>query len=512
MTGTAPLGGGSGCSMRSRCPASATCSRSTRASRASASTLGGKTRAAPAARARRAEAARRRSGPSAALPDFAMGVDLDEDRARCSRARAGVPRPDRPRRAVPVPHRHVRRAPAASTRDAAAAAVPRDPGAAARCRRQALRDAALDGGRFLVAHLAPNGRYIYEHDLATGAQTDPTRAASYSHAAPRRHHVLPRRAVPDHEGAVAARADRARVRAPRRAAGDRAAARGTLPDGTDDRLRDRPRRDASRSSARRRSPSSRSPSTSARPATRATCRSRRSSRRGSCTCSAPTARSATSTTRRRKQPDDKTELLYYSGEAALALARMHVDHRRGAVRGGRRAGARLARRLVRLLHGRLLLRRGALDVHRRRGDLAGREERDKYTRVLPRLRRVPARSSRPQVGEHPDEDDFAGAYNFTPFVVPYNTPAGSRTEAMISAYLLGRAPRHARSRRRARQIRRGAAVRARPADPARQRLRRRSAPASAACRASPIDRNVRIDYVQHVCSAMIRASEWIDEP
>ena len=27
---------------------------------------------------------------------------------------------------------------------------------------------------------------------------------------------------------------------------------------------------------------------------------------------------------------------------------------------------------------------------------------------------------------------------------------------------------------------------------------------------SPIDRNVRIDFVQHVCSAMIRASEWID--
>ena len=29
---------------------------------------------------------------------------------------------------------------------------------------------------------------------------------------------------------------------------------------------------------------------------------------------------------------------------------------------------------------------------------------------------------------------------------------------------------------------------------------------------SPIERSVRIDYVQHVCSAMIRASEWIDQP
>jgi hypothetical protein len=29
---------------------------------------------------------------------------------------------------------------------------------------------------------------------------------------------------------------------------------------------------------------------------------------------------------------------------------------------------------------------------------------------------------------------------------------------------------------------------------------------------NPIDRNVRIDFVQHTCSAMIRASEWIDDP
>jgi hypothetical protein len=28
---------------------------------------------------------------------------------------------------------------------------------------------------------------------------------------------------------------------------------------------------------------------------------------------------------------------------------------------------------------------------------------------------------------------------------------------------------------------------------------------------SPINRSVRIDHVQHVCSAFIRASEWIDD-
>src|SRR4029077_16829446 len=34
------------------------------------------------------------------------------------------------------------------------------------------------------------------------------------------------------------------------------------------------------------------------------------------------------------------------------------------------------------------------------------------------------------------EQDDAGAYNAMPFVVPYNTPAGSLTEAMISTYVL----------------------------------------------------------------------------
>ncbi|HUS32873.1 MAG TPA: hypothetical protein VMZ53_30435, partial [Kofleriaceae bacterium] len=44
---------------------------------------------------------------------------------------------------------------------------------------QALREAALAGGRYLVAHLSPSGRYIYEHDLTTGQKTDP-RSGAYS--------------------------------------------------------------------------------------------------------------------------------------------------------------------------------------------------------------------------------------------------------------------------------------------------------------------------------------------
>ena len=44
----------------------------------------------------------------------------------------------------------------------------------------ALREAAIAGGRYLVAHIAENGRYIYERDLVNGKGTNPKRARPYS--------------------------------------------------------------------------------------------------------------------------------------------------------------------------------------------------------------------------------------------------------------------------------------------------------------------------------------------
>jgi hypothetical protein len=120
------------------------------------------------------------------------------------------------------------------------------------------------------------------------------------------------------------------------------------------------------------------------------------------------------------------------------------------------------------------------------------------------------RQQQPHVGDHPDEDDLAGAYNFTPFVPPYNTPAGSRTETMISAYLLGQHHGHGDPAIRDQ-------IRATLQYLLGQQLRPDSmfdvvgADALGGLPATPIDRSVRIDYVQHVCSAMIRASEWIDQ-
>jgi len=116
------------------------------------------------------------------------------------------------------------------------------------------------------------------------------------------------------------------------------------------------------------------------------------------------------------------------------------------------------------------------------------------------------RGQQPRVGEFDDQDDFAGSYSLSPFVVPHNTPAGSRTEAMISAYQLGR--HHGKPDERLRgQINRAMAF------TLRQQINANSdwfvaskISGIGAVPASPTDRTVRIDYVQHVCSAMLRWS------
>ena len=171
---------------------------------------------------------------------------------------------------------------------------------------------------------------------------------------------------------------------------------------------------------------------------------------------------------RTKTPDDKAELLYYSGEAALALTRMHV------ITGDQQYAQAAERALDWLVDWYDFFVGGFMFGEEHWTCIAAeaiwpavkkpkyREFCDGYGAFL--------REQQPEVGEHPDEDDLAGAYNVTPFVPPYNTPAGSRTEAMISAYLLDV---HARRPRRgaARPDRADAPVHARPADPAGERLR-----------------------------------------
>ena len=277
-------------------------------------------RADPAARARDGEAA---------VDEAAVRCDArlrDGRRSRSGSRRRCVARADRASRSTadqlyPVPHRHVRRGP----RDARG---PPLPAVCAACRRRralsaaALREAALDGAHYLVAHLAPNGRYIYEHDLATGVQTDPMHSSSYS--------------MPRHGGTTYFLAS---------SIGSR-----------------RSRGCASRSSARSRT----SPSCSRRATAAARCPTARAfdcvldkdentAQLGSTALvvvALAEYQRATGDTRylplaqklaawllymqrpdgsfrhlydpRAKKPDEHAELLYYSGEASLALARMYV--------------------------------------------------------------------------------------------------------------------------------------------------------------------------------------------
>ncbi len=210
-----------------------------------------------------------------------------------------------------------------------------------------------------------------------------------------------------------------------------------------------------------------------------------------------------------KQPDDESMLLYFSGEASLALARLHV------VFGDPRYIEATEKGLDWLVgwydffvggfffgeeHWTCIASEAAYPALKKD---AYRVFCDDYGAFL--------RRQQPVEGENPGQGDLAGAYTFTPFYVPNNTPAGSRSEAMISAYLLGRHHGKANPEIRRQVLRAMKYV-------LRQQVTEDNAWGSVAATnpvgaltASGIERTVRIDYVQHVCSAMIRSVELLEE-
>jgi hypothetical protein len=442
--------------------------------------------------------------PSNALPDFAMGIDLVRI-GNLIGQRAGLNTTVAPDQLLRFRTDTFVEAPRAM-RPAAPLQLYRGIPAPPPLSAKSLREAALEGGRFLVAHLAKNGRYIYEHELSTGAQTDPMRSNNYS--------------MPRHAGTTYFLAELYRItkeewlREPIERAFAHLAellAKGrcgaTLPDGTEiDCVIDRNEAVAQLGST-----------------ALSVVALAEYQRATGDTRYLPLATKFSSFLLymqrpdgsfrhlydpAKKQYDDKAELLYYSGEAALALARMYV-----VTKDERYAEA--ARKALDWLvawydffmggffygeeHWTCIAAEAAYPAA---DDPEYKDFCHGYGAFL--------RAQQPALGEHPDQDDFVGAYNMTSFVPPYNTPAGSRTEAMISAYLLGKHhgdpdPAVKEQIRAALQYTLG------------QQIRPENdfnvvGHGHGGMPGSPIDRNVRIDYVQHVCSAMIRASEWIDEP
>jgi len=439
--------------------------------------------------------------PGDALPDLAMGLDLTKLGQKLA-ARPGLPGTIAPRAMYRFRTDAFVEAP---DHAAAPLALYRGLPPAPVLSGAVLRAAALRGGRYLVAHLLPSGRYIYEHDLSTGARTDAARAgSSYS--------------MPRHAGTTYFLAELYRItkEAWLREPIERAFAHlaellaqgrceGQLPDGTPfDCVLDRGETVAELGSTalavvalveyqRATSDPRYLPLATKLAAWLLYMQRRDGSFRHRYDVKTHT-------------PDDTVELLYYSGEAALALARIH------AVTGEPRYAAAAERALDWLVDWYDFFMAGFFYGEEHWTCIAAEAvwpaaRRDKYMEFCHGYGGF-LRAQQAEVGEYPDEDDYAGAYNLTPFVAPYNTPAGSRTEAMISAYLLGKHhgspdPRVAGQIRAALQYALGQQIRA---DSDYNVL----GDGDGAMPGSPIDRNIRIDYVQHVCSAMIRASEWID--
>jgi len=442
--------------------------------------------------------------PSNQMPDFAMGIDLTRIGTLLAQ-RAGLP--------VAVDPDDLYRfrtdafvEPPAMMRGLFPLQLYRGNTPAPRLSAAALRDAALSGGRFLVAHLAPNGRYIYEHDLGTGRQTDPMHSSSYS--------------MPRHAGTTYFLAELYRItkqewlREPIERAFKHLAdllAQGKcatkIADGTEiDCVLDKTEKVAQLGSTAL-------AVVALAEYQRATGDKRYLPLATKFTAFLLYMQREDGSFRHlydpyKRERDDKSELLYYSGESALALARMFT------ITGDPRYAKAAEKALDWLVHWYDFFMGGFFYGEEHWTCIAAEAiwpvvKNPDYMDFCHGYGRF-LRGQQPQAGEYPDQDDFVGAYNFTSFVPPYNTPAGSRTEAMISSYLLGR---HHGSP--------DADVRAQIELAMQYTLGQQIrwdndfavvGPGLGGVPATPIDRNVRIDFVQHVCSAMLRASEWIESP
>jgi hypothetical protein len=355
----------------------------------------------------------------------------------------------------------------------------------------ALREGALAGGRYLVAHLTANGRFVYQHDLATGAQSDPVRG-EYS--------------LPRHAGTTYFLAELYRItkqewlREPiERAIGHLAQLIAAGHCGTEafDCLLDRNERSAQLGSTalavvalaeyQRATGDARYLPLATRLAAFLLWMQRAD---GSFRhVYDPRARTA----------DERSQQMYFSGEAALALARMH------AVTGDERYAAAAERALDWLVAWYDFFVGGFFYGEEHWTCIAAEA-------IWPAVQKPAYRAFCDSYAEWSRSNqvttgELAGAYDTTPFIVPYNTPAGSRTEAMVSTYLLD-VHHDAPDPRIAEQIRLtlgyllGQQVRPDNDFAA-------VGPVDGGIPQSAIDRTVRIDYVQHVCSAMIRASETL---
>ncbi|HVV88325.1 MAG TPA: beta-L-arabinofuranosidase domain-containing protein, partial [Kofleriaceae bacterium] len=370
-----------------------------------------------------------------------------------------------------------------------------------------LERQALEGARYLVAHLGPNGRYVYEQNLTTGQGTDPLRGGAYS---------LPRHAGTTYFLAEAYRITRAAwLREPIERAFahldtliEASTCKGLLRDGT-----------------------------------RFACIADRGERRPGLgnTALAVVAlveyQRATGDTRYldlatrlgafilmmqrpdgsfrhiydldQQRPSEKEHLLYFSGEAALAMARMYT------ITGDDRY-ARSAERALDSLVGAYDSLVGGFVYGEEHWTcitaeaLWPRVAKQKYLDFCLGLTRFWG-EAQPGPGDYPDDQDLLGAQMVTPFLMPQNTPAGSHSEASISTYLLARHMGHLEPALRTQILATLHYLLRQQIRPDSDFTMSSAAHADGGMPGNPVDRTVRIDYVQHTCSAMLRGVELARE-
>jgi hypothetical protein len=216
--------------------------------------------------------------------------------------------------------------------------------------------------------------------------------------------------------------------------------------------------------------------------------------------------------------DEKLKMLYYSGEATFALAKLSAlvgrddgDYAR-FVAALDRGLDYLSGKQYAFLAGQFYFGEDhwtcmAADAG---WDALTPAHRERYARFCDAfaafLRRTQFTARDAIVGAQPD---FLGAYGFSPFLPPHATPVGSRSETTLSTYLMqkrrGRADGD-EGRATLEQIRLGMQFLLT------HQIRDDSAYLMANAEAarggflmSDVKRYVRIDFVQHSCSAMLRA-------
>lgn len=202
----------------------------------------------------------------------------------------------------------------------------------------------------------------------------------------------------------------------------------------------------------------------------------------------------------------KEKLLYYSGEAALGLS-MAAKLLGGARfrRGARKAldyltGENYAPLTMKFLFGEDHWTCMAAE------EIWPLVRRDRYATFCYEFARFQRRH---QFSAEDGFADYEGGYGITPFFPPHLTPAGSRTEAMVSTYFLSKHRGETQPVIAAQILRAFRYIVRHQIRSDNAYLLARPELALGAIRKSPIKYEVRIDYVQHTVDAMVRGLDLL---